>query len=270
MLKFLAIVALFALAISPAKKEQRANLPKDNSDSHSPSAVSFVNNEAAAPNQQCPCAETPRWWQRPEWWLCILGVPTLGFIGWQARATADAARATQASADASNKAADSALLNTQLVIKAERPWIVISVESPAPNIFYFKATNVGRTPAKITSIRGFPLIVRLNRDTPILLDNKEGESLLSTPPCLLPSTASTTVLRCDLKEMRASDSIEDFMRYIYSGLFEIWFYGKVAYYDTLEPAPQTLHETNWSFWLLPFRETLPIVDPRHPEHNTYT
>ena len=44
------------------------------------------------------CALLPsHWYASPEWWLCILGVPTLLFIGRQTKATARAARAAEAS-----------------------------------------------------------------------------------------------------------------------------------------------------------------------------
>lgn len=46
-----------------------------------------------------PAAASP-WYATPEGWLFILGVPTLFFVGWQAQATARAARATEASVEA--------------------------------------------------------------------------------------------------------------------------------------------------------------------------
>jgi hypothetical protein len=96
---------------SSAKKEQRSDLAKhDSDDNRAPAAVSYVNNETSAPKQQCPCTETPPWWKRPEWWLCILGVPTLGFIGWQARAA-------KVSADA--------------VMRSERAWLIPKIDHPA-------------------------------------------------------------------------------------------------------------------------------------------
>jgi hypothetical protein len=165
--------------------------------------------------------------------------------------------------------AKAALLNANALINAERAWIVIKVESAGKNKFHFRAVNEGRTPAIITSIRGFPRVVRLNRVEPPLED-KEGESLMSTPPCLLPATASCTALFCNIEELRGTDSVEDFLRYIAGGLFEIWFYGRVVYFDVLEPAPQTPRQTDWFFWKLPVDDALPIVDPRHPEHNIYT
>jgi hypothetical protein len=65
----------------------------------------------------------PSWYKQPEWWLCILGVPTLGFVAWQTWSTASAAKA--------------ALLNAQALINSERAWIMAELSSYGkdPEIF---------------------------------------------------------------------------------------------------------------------------------------
>lgn len=60
--------------------------------------------------------------------------------------------AIYASSRAAEKSADATLLSTRAVMNAERAWIVISVESPAPGQFTFTATNAGRTPALVRSL----------------------------------------------------------------------------------------------------------------------
>ena len=194
-------------------------------------------NHSKSPNSDPPCWHKLLLW--PEGITAWAIIATLFVIGWQAWET-------RRSADATNNAAQAALLNTQISIRSARAWIVIKVESAGKNKFHFKAVNVGGTPANIISIRGFPRVVRLNRVEPPL-DNKEGESLLGTPPCLLPATADCTALFCNIEELRGTDSVEDFLRYLASGLFEIWFYGRVVYFDVLETAPQTPHQTDWFF-----------------------
>jgi hypothetical protein len=87
------------------------------------------------------CAEPPPWYQSPEWWLFIIGVPTLIFIGVQAFA--------------SKKAADAALLNSEALIASERPWLVVLPEpvdpdgEELPHLYRLRATNIGNTPAQL-------------------------------------------------------------------------------------------------------------------------
>lgn len=268
------LTLLFGLAVSVSgQPDKAANQKRQATGQGKPSVVTAdsQNKQASGQTDQTEAGrdapaekasiERSHWWSTSEWWLVIIAGLTGCVIGWQSWET-------RKSANASKDAASAALLNAQTLINAERPWIVINVESPAPNQFHFKATNVGRTPARITAIYGHPLIVRRNRPEPTP-DFEGTESLLSTPPCLLPSTTSCTALRCNIEELHGSDSVEDFLRYVTSGLFEIWFYGRVIYFDTLEPPPQTSHDTKWLFWYLPFKDALPIPDPRHPEYNTY-
>jgi hypothetical protein len=53
------------------------------------------------------------WYASPEWWLVILGFPTIIFVAWQAIATRQAAVAAQASTD--------------VVINSERAWIAADI-----------------------------------------------------------------------------------------------------------------------------------------------
>ncbi len=135
--------------------------------------------------------------------------------------------------------------------------------------FHFSAKNTGRTAANVTAIYGSPLLVRRNRETPVP-DFTKRESLLGTPPCLLPAQATCSALRCNIEDLRGNDSVDDFMKYVDKDLFEIWFYGRILYLNTVEPEPRTERETKWFFWYMPFQDALPIPDPRYPEYNSHT
>jgi hypothetical protein len=63
------------------------------------------------------------------------------------------------SARAANKSATAALLNAQAVINAERPWVMVQVETipgknSAMSLFQLKLFNYGQTPAHIISCKG--------------------------------------------------------------------------------------------------------------------
>jgi len=140
MLKRLAIFGLLlAIAMGNASQEQdRPKLAKDNGQQHKGPLVSLVNNETCAPNTQTANTKPPHWYTIPEWWLCILGVPTLIYLIIQT--------------DATRKAANAALLNAQAVVNAERAWILVTKTREGAK-FRWKIKNFGRTPGRVVAIR---------------------------------------------------------------------------------------------------------------------
>jgi hypothetical protein len=119
MLKMLAILALLALAVNPGQKNKSPDLSQKDSDDNGTPAFSFANNQTCYPNTETIKVESPHWYASPEWWLFILGVPTLIFVGYQSRlmakhaehfanlakAAADNATATKQSLDLSRDTA---------------------------------------------------------------------------------------------------------------------------------------------------------------------
>jgi hypothetical protein len=179
-------------------------------------------------------------------WALLL---TLFVIAWQSTETRDAAK--------------SALLNAQVVINAERPYLVISVESPSPNQFVFTAKNEGRTPARINSIWTKPLMADQGGTLRIPSDEETAESLISTPPRLLPPNGTCTVFYCDEQRLRLMRE---------SAFSAVYFYGRISYFNTLEAGQIRPYETKWLYCQLPVegKRSIPFLDPRHPEHNTWT
>jgi hypothetical protein len=130
MLKMLAILALLALPVNSGKKDQRSDLPKADSDNQAAPTVSFVNNETSYPYTQAANAESPHWYASPEWWLCILGVPTLIFVGYQSRLMAkhaehfaNLAKAATDNAKAAKDAAETAKATVDVLIASQRAFI---------------------------------------------------------------------------------------------------------------------------------------------------
>jgi len=86
----------------------------------------------------------PHWYVSPEWWLVILGFPTLFFIGYQAKKSAEAATAAKDSAAA--------------LVNSERAWLSVEIKTPnppySPHIIWIDTpiTNYGKTPARVKQI----------------------------------------------------------------------------------------------------------------------
>jgi hypothetical protein len=144
-------------------------------------SVSFVNNETSYPNTGAK-QEPLSWYKQPEWWLCIFGVPTLGFVAWQTRATASAAKA--------------ALLNAQALINSERAWIMADLCSYGkdPEIFEIvegTADYRGEGSVETTKVRLVKLTCKNQGRSPAWIDVVYGQVRIVNP---------TTVATDPLKE----------------------------------------------------------------------
>jgi hypothetical protein len=170
---------------------------------------------------------------------------------------------------AAQDAASAAKLSAYAVIRSERPWIVITVESPRTNEFTFRATNAGRTPANIVAMWAGEL--RVDRDE--VLNLPEGyyneEHLFGSFTGLLPSTATCTIGSYSIETLRRLDSTEMWINSIANSISTVYFWGRISYRDVFNVEPIAHHETKWLYILLPVAQSLPIADPRGLEFNTY-
>jgi hypothetical protein len=189
------------------------------------------------------------WPERITAWLIMF---TLGAIVWQAWWTRKAAEATRASVQAQERA-------VALTVNTERPYLVISAESPSPNRFVFAVKNEGRTPARIESIWCKPLMA--GPDGTFQTPSDEGP-LFGGTPRLLPQNGTHTFFVCDenkVKLMRGDT------------FTAIYFYGRISYSNVLEDGAGGPYETKWLYSQLPLEgRSIPTPDPRYPEHNTWT
>jgi hypothetical protein len=197
-------------------------------------AQSQGNNPA---NQSCDCThKSPCWYVLLAWpegmtvWVVIL---TFAVIGWQADETRKSAEATVESAKAMRDSIRLQEKAMELTVNAERPYLVISVESPSPNKFVFIAKNEGRTPARIKSIWSKPIPAVMGQPGPVPSDDETAESLISTPPQVLPTNGTCTVFYCDEHRLELMQA---------SKFSSIYFYGRIVYFNTLETDPDRPYE----------------------------
>jgi hypothetical protein len=248
-------LAIFALVLSVVQTPVPPTIQTSSKEVQRASSPSL-----AQPQNQPQSKSTGRDWADWVLWATQLSLAIAAIVGIRF------AYRTVKSAEDSAKAAR---LNAQAIINAERAWLVVVVDCPSPNTFRFRATNVGKTPAKVIAIRGEVTTVRRPNKLSLPLTYGEYESLSSSPPCFLPPTASCTVFQCNIEELREKDfSVDEWLQHLRMGFRDMFFHGKVKYFDTLET--DTPHETKWLYWVLPIQGALPIPDPDHPEYNSYT
>jgi hypothetical protein len=161
--------------------------------------------------------------------------------------------------------------NTQAMIRAERAWIVVRVECQPEGGFNFWMKNEGKTPAKVASIWSTNLFLDRTETLVVPTDEETSESLLSSPPCLVPPGAERIIWRCSKEDFeRASGGGTGEQSRFYRGFGSGDLYGRIRYFNVLDTDPKLSHETRWLYWVIPVKDALPFPDPRHNEYNSYT
>lgn len=224
-------------------------------------------------------APAPAPWQWPDRvaWVARILLAVLGYVGIMLglsllkkieRQTQYAEAAAQAAADS----AQAALLHAQAIIRAERPWILITAEPSRSldNSFTVTATNRGRGPARIIStVDKITTAVDQNHlpDQPEFDEVNPSAALSSV--VLLPgeSTGIKSFSRDEVKDFCGSD--EKVKR------FEKWeelilLYGKVVYRDLVQAGESQTHETTWCCWYIHGRQKSGMVMAGPAAYNMHT
>jgi hypothetical protein len=277
MLKYLGIFALiFALAVFVARQDERAARESAQITANPDKGAISTKADEHHPQENIQQAErnTPSWYGFFRWpngtttWAIIL---TLLAITEQTKQTAKATKATQESVAHIERQAGIMEGQLRTVINSERPWIVVSVDSPVPGEFRFWATNEGRTPAKVISIWSCSLPLMRDDKLTIPPDEKTNESLVQSPPCLIPPTAKQIIWQCKVADFqKASGGGKGDQSLFSRGFFSAYIFGRIRYFDVLDAESTVPHETKWLYWLIPVKDAMPFPDPRHPEYNTYS
>jgi hypothetical protein len=77
------------------------NIPRDKADDkENGSSLTANNQETGTSDENCAAKGSDPWYTSPEWWLAIIGFPTIFFLGWQAVETKNAARAANRNIEA--------------------------------------------------------------------------------------------------------------------------------------------------------------------------
>jgi hypothetical protein len=163
-------------------------------------------------------------------------------------------------------------LNMKAMVNAERAWIVVSVEAFVPGEFRFWATNEGKTPANVVSIWSCNIPLKRGDKLATPPDDQTDESLLQSPPCLIPPGAKTVVWQCTAGgfHKQFGGNPANGQSLFARGLLSAYMFGRIRYFDVLDENAKVAHETRWLYWLMPFENAVPFPDPMHREHNNYT
>jgi hypothetical protein len=274
MLRTLLVVAvLFTTSTAPhdaGKKNDGANLTQSNSNNEPSPSVSFVNNETAYPNKEPTQTESPHWYASPEWWLFILGIPSLFVVGKQAVLLSEHAEHLKELAGAAADNAKAAKLSAQAVVNAERAWLVIgfvktnNTDTGALSEFGFTCRNPGKTPATVKRIDMGYRVVKDPLDLPIPM---KEEDLI---PVKLPDR--NFIVSTDGFTLDAKVNPEEILfdkkgtgGFIVDIEFAV-FYGRIVYQDVFDSKEP--RETRWCFSYDIVNEAFVRAGP--DEYNSHT
>lgn len=183
-------------------------------------------------------------------------------------------RQTQASEDAAEAAATSAraaLDHVQAMVRAERPWILMSVR-PAQNIengFAVVATNRGRGPARILSMVEEVAIAIDEAHLPAVPEYPSTPVAPADPTILLPgeTTEIASFSRLDVK--RVCETAERLER-VEKWEEKIFLYGSVVYCDLTAPDHEPAHESGWFCWYIHGRQKSGMVTTGPAAYNRHS
>lgn len=195
----------------------------------------------------------------------VLAISTLKKIERQTRAVETAAEAARTSADA-------ALMQAQATRRAERPWVMVTVE-PAPgreNSFVVVAVNRGRSPAQIETAREQAILAADDKSLPATLQfPNEAQKQRSEPAFLLPgeSIELKRFGREDVKELCGS---EELLKRVEAWEEKIYIYGNVVYRDLAAVEGEPDYETGWCFWYIHGRQKSGLVSAGPANYRLHT
>jgi hypothetical protein len=178
----------------------------------------------------------------------------------------------EAAAQAAAESAQAALLHAQAIMRAERPWILVTVEpsSKSENRFMIVATNRGRGPARILSAVD-KITTEIDQSSlpadPDYEDSENNESLESV--VLLPgeSTGIKTFGRDEVREFCGS---EEKYRRVEKWEEVILLFGRIVYEDLVHLDNSASSETTWCCWYIHGRQNSGMVMAGPPAYNRHT
>jgi hypothetical protein len=153
-------------------------------------------------------------------------------------------RQTKTGEDAANAAKDgakAALLNAQAVINAERPWLLVIIESVNGPMggFNIFVKNKGRTPAMIAAMHigcvRVKNISHLPKEPPYGLGSMVEDLIVMTDEKPLIRWIGDGAMSQMLKEDAHIPAWEG----------QTFIFGRVIYRDLADPTPDRIHETRW-------------------------
>lgn len=170
-------------------------------------------------------------------------------------------------------AADAALLHAEALVRAERPWVMITVErSPTvENGSVVVATNRGKSPAKLIATTDRIMSAADEQHLPAKPEYGEVQaSPLAEPIILLPGECAEIRIFGD-EDVERYCTTEAQRKRVEQWEERLFVYGKVTYKDLIAPAgDRQVHESSWCCWYVVGKNTRGLVAVNVPAFRELT
>jgi hypothetical protein len=224
-------------------------------------------------------AQAPPTWPIPDRiaWIAHLLLAVMGYIGIMLaisilrkleRQTQSVERAVETTA----AIAQTALLNAQAIVRAERPWIMVTAE-PSPgveNSSTVVATNRGKSPARIVVTAERVVVALDETHLPQVPEYEAEKPRVSLDPIILLPGESSPIRIFGWEDVKRFCATEEKLKRVEDWDEKIFLYGRITYEDLVSPAGRETHETSWCCWYISGQRRSGLVTIGVPAYNVQT
>lgn len=221
-------------------------------------------------------APAPWPWQERILWGANLVLVVLGYVGIVMglsllRKIERQTRYGEAAAEAAQQSAQAALAQAQALVRAERPWILMSVRpsQAVENGFAVMATNRGRGPARILSTVD-EVVSAIDEAHLSAAPVYKNDPVAPEDPIVLLPGETTEILSFNRADVKRICETEERLSRVEKWEEKIFLYGKVVYRDLAAPDDAPEHESSWFCWYIHGRQKSGMIMAGSPAYNQHT
>lgn len=223
--------------------------------------------------------QAPPVWRLPDRiaWVATLLLTVMGYVGIMLalsilKKIERQTQSVETAVDAAAAIAQSALLHAQSIVRAERPWIMVTAE-PSPGIENSStvvATNRGKSPARlIGSVER--IVIAVDESHLPNAPQYETEKLQASPdPIILLPGESSSLRIFGWEDVKRFCSTGESLKRVEDWDEKVFIYGKITYEDFVGPTGGATHETSWCCWYIAGQRRSGLVTVGVPGFNAQT
>jgi len=175
-------------------------------------------------------------------------------------------------AEAAAQSAKAALLHAEAMVRAERPWVLVTAEPTRAieNSFTVTATNRGRSPAKIVSaLHEFASAID-EASLPKHPEMRQAKKTAELASVILLPGESTSLMAFSRDDVAELCKTEERIKRVAEWEEKIYLYGKLTYRDLTASPDAEAHESGWCCWYIHGRQKSGMVMAGPPAYNVHT
>ncbi|HEX4031113.1 MAG TPA: hypothetical protein VHX20_12165 [Terracidiphilus sp.] len=178
----------------------------------------------------------------------------------------------ESAAQAASETAQAVMQHIQAAARAERPWVLVTVEQSrgVENGFMVVAANRGRSPARILSAVDRVTIEANQNSLPEVPEYADAHPNAALSSVILLPGESTGIKPFGRDDVREVSGTEERLKRIEQWEEVILLYGKIVYQDLVAEGEAVTHETGWCSWYIHGRLNSGMVMAGSPPYNRHT